>query len=111
MRSARLEMMGLIYLVGVLISLAIQTQFPTEAGNSFYTIMNIEWAQFANPLGAITGFIPVTEAIIEAVIGVLIWDYSFFTGGYVIFRYAGWVFSAVLVLTMILSFVRGASSN
>ena len=111
MRSARLEMMGLIYLVGVVISLGIQTQFPTDAGNLFHTIMNVEWAQFANPLGAITGFVTVVRGVREALLGILIWDYSFFTGGYQIFQYAGWVFSFALVVSLILSFVRGTSSS
>lgn len=111
MRSARLEMMGLIYLVGVVISLSIQAQFPTDAGNLFHTIMNVEWAQFANPLGVITGFVVVVKGIIEAIIGILIWDYSFFVGGYQIFQYVGWVFSFAIIIALILSFVRGTSSS
>jgi len=111
MRSARMEMMGMIYLVGILISLAIQTQYPTDAGNLFHTIMNVEWAQFANPLGALTGFVTVVRGVIEAVAGIIIWDYSFFTGGYQIFQYVGWVFSFAIIIMLILSFVRGTSSH
>lgn len=111
MRTYALVMMGLLYLVGTLVSLAIQAHYPTDAGSLFYTIMHMDWASFSNPLGAISGFFVLISGLVQAFLGILMWDYSFFVGPYVIFQYAGWVFSVAILITFALSLGRGTSSG
>ena len=111
MRTSWVVMLGIIYIIGTVISLGIQAQYPTDVGSPFYTIMSVDWASFSNPLGALTGFFTLIVGAVQAFVGILVWDYSFLVGEYMIFRYIGWVFSATMILILILSLVRGTSSS
>ena len=111
MRISWLTAMGLLFLVGTIISLTLEGQYLDTGDTSiFWNIVHPTFTNYTNPLLAIGGFFIWMLDWARALWKMLWWDYSFFTGSYEVFRYVGLAVSVGFVVSIVLA-IRGTGSS
>ena len=102
---------ALAYSIGTFISYTIEGQY---LGSSFTgTIdqaLHPAFVSYTNPLTAIGGFFIMLWDWVQVFWAFASWKYSFFTGAWEIFRYAGWALSVGFIVSLVLA-VRGTGGS
>lgn len=102
----------MMYCIGVVVCGVIEYFYFTQgATDSLFNLMNsVHGISFTNPLTALTDILIGVWSITQIFFHMLLWDYSFFTGGFEIVKYiVFWPLSIGFFLSLILA-VKGTSS-
>lgn len=108
----------MMFVIGAVICSVIEFTFVTSGtiysqhtNNCMMTLMNsFNGISFTNPLVALSDILIGIGSITQVFFQILLWDYSFFTGGYEIVKYVVfWPLSIGFFLALMLS-LRGTSS-
>lgn len=111
MRISWFAAIALLFILGTFISVTLEGQFiGADTTSVFYDIMNPDFMEYTNPLTAIGGFFIYVLAWVKGIWAVLWWDYSFFTGSWVVLRYVGWAISTAFVIGLVMA-IRGVGSS
>lgn len=101
-----------IYVIGCIVCGVIEYTYFTQGAtdNLFGLINNIRGISFTNPLTALTDILLDIWYTAKIIFSIILWDYSFFSGGYEIVKYiVFWPLSIGFFVSFILA-VRGTSS-
>ncbi len=102
----------MIYAIGVIVCGVIEYWFFSQgATDSLFALMNnVQGISFSNPLTALFDILVDVWAITQVLFHILLWDFSFFTGGLAIIKYViFWPLSIGFFLSFLFA-VRGTSS-
>ena len=111
MRMSWMTSMGLLFLIGTIISVTIQGQYVgADTTNVFNLALDVSFLQYTNPVEAVAGFFVDIGEFLRALWAMFVWEYSFFTGSFAIFRVAGIAVSLAFMVTLVLA-IRGVGSH
>lgn len=106
--------LGMLFIVlSIFNGIIEQSYIGSGKTNVFYTLLSsYSEASFSNPLIAIGSIVNVVWGTIQTVWAMFIFDYAQFEGSWQIVRFAFFLpISVALVVSLILSAVRGVSSG
>lgn len=100
------------WILGQLISFVVELQtFGAVDQTTWYTLTHPQIAETTSSLGVITGFVNGGWDWLVALGDMLTWNYAFFQGWLQIFRFVILIPLTVGFFWMIISLLRGASSD
>jgi len=104
--------MGMLFVVGSLWSGICEQQYlGNETAGVFWSMLNtFDSLNFSNPLSAGWSLFVGTWAMIKCAFQMLLWDYAFLTGYFVILRVFLITISVGIVISIVLA-LKGASSG
>lgn len=102
---------AIFFLCGSLLSGITEYQYlGSDATGSIYGLMIWREISFNDPLSFLFSVPIAGWSFIKSLWVLFSWDYSFFDGDLVIFRYLGWCISLGLIVTFIMSVTRRSSA-
>ena len=105
-------LMGLIFIyvfaVAICIVLDMATGEMSVIGNAMASLSSLD---FSNPVTGVMSIVTGFGAILKATFYVFMWDYNFFYGYYAWIRWLCFAVSLGIIMSLVLSWVRGASSG
>lgn len=102
----------MLYAIGTIVCGVIEYWYFTQgATDSLFGLMNsVQGISFTNPLTALTDILVSIWNITQILFRILLWDFSFFSGGFEIVKYIiFWPLSIGFFVSFIFA-VRGTSS-
>ena len=104
--------MGLVFIyvfsVAICIVLDMATGEMSVIGNAMASLSQMD---FSNPVTGILSIITGFKSIMVAAFHVMMWDYNFFYGYYAWIRWLFFAVSLGIIMSLVLSWVRGSSSG
>lgn len=102
----------MMYIIGTLVCGIIEmTYFTQDSTNTVYGLMtNIRGISFSNPLTALTDLLLDLWYITQLIFAIILWDFSFFEGGYEIVKYIVFLPLSIGFFVSFILAVRGTSS-
>jgi hypothetical protein len=102
--------MGMLFVVASLWSGILEQQYlGNESAGVLFSVMDtFDSLNFSNPLSAGWSLFVGTWAIIKCAFQMLLWDYAFFTGYYIIFRVLLITISVSIIISLVMA-LKGAS--
>lgn len=101
----------MLFFIGTVISLTLELQYlGTDTTDNFLGLMRPDFGAYTNPLTAVGGFFIMVWSWVQAFWKMVWWDYSFFSGYWVGFKYLGWTISIGIIFSLVLA-VRGVGSS
>lgn len=103
--------LAILFLMGSLLSGVIEQQYlgSSQVGVLHGLIAGYQQANFSNPIIGIASIFSIVWNSLKAIWQMFWWNYAFFDGYWVIFKYLGWCISLGVVITLVLSLTRGVS--
>jgi uncharacterized membrane protein YvlD (DUF360 family) len=98
-------------LLTIISGVAEGTYMSSEDATLFWTLLHPQIQEVTNPITAVSAVFNLAGDYIRTLIKMLIFDYSFLQGGYVIFRYLFCCVSLGLIVTLVLSLVGKDTSG
>lgn len=102
-----------LWVIGTIICGVVEFSYFTQGNTDtlFQFLNTVEGVSFSNPITMVYDIIITVWALVQMLLKLLLWDYSFFTGSLAIVRY---VFFIPISIGVFLSFIfalRGTSSG
>lgn len=112
MRTSWLIGMLMLFTILTIVSGIIEQTYlgADEAGTIWGAMSSFQAIEFTNPLTAVGGLIIAATDLTQALFKAFIFNYSFLTGIWFVFRILGCCISAGIVVSLILA-IRGVSSG
>ena len=105
-----LSFFAIMFLVCSIMSGITEAQYLEDGeGSTIRSLMFWEEISFNDPISFMFSIPVATWNLIEALWVLFSWDYSFFTGELVVFRYLGWCLTLGLVVSIWMSITRRGS--
>jgi len=103
---------AMLFLIATIMSQIIEYGYADEetATTLWSAMTSFEAVSFSNPITAVWNIMIGIWDIIKALFNMFVWNYSFFTGELIIFRYFLWSISLGVVISLLLA-IRGTSSG
>lgn len=105
-------MMGLVFIYVFSVAICIVLDMATGQMSVIGEAMaGLKQMNFSNPVTGIISIVTGFGTIMKAVFHIFMWDYSFFYGYYAWIRWLFFAVSLGIIMSLVLSWVRGSSSG